>query len=183
MAKKNPHVQFKQENGVIAYIFAHLGAEKPVTFNVRDVLPEYDQLPEMARNFVDYGVKQKLSDAMALPSDEATPEKKHEALVECIEGIAGGKWSQRGEGGVGGSLFAQALADVRGIPLDEARNRISTKVKEVIAANPDMKERAALDALRAAALNGDAKLKARYAELQAERAAKQTKPSVNAEGL
>lgn len=133
---------------------------------------------EMKARFMQYGLKQKLDDAMAGADDEA------DAIAEVTstwESIVKGQWTLRVAGeGVEGGLFARAYAERHGIPLSDAKAKIGALVEKNTAANnvgkteekDKVTERQVFNRLRDVALERDADLKAKYDELKAKKAAK-----------
>lgn len=153
------------------------------TADVRAILPDYDNLPDMGKRVVQYGLKQKLDDSMA---GVDTIAEATEELKSTWEAIVKGQWTIRVPGeGVEGGLFARAYAEFHGIPLSDAKAKISGLVEKNLKANQEAQarkpkgeqkeitERMIFNRLRDVALEKDAGLKAKYEELKAKRATRE----------
>lgn len=133
---------------------------------------------EVIQKLTLYGLKQKLDDAMALDAGSDLKDYQEE-LTSTIDALRAGQWTMRVAGeGVEGGLFARAYAKHKGIPLGEAKAKISALVEANLKANLDkhagdkaalekITERAVFNRLRDAALERDPDLKEVYDELKA----------------
>jgi hypothetical protein len=136
------------------------------------MFPGFEQLSEVQKGFIAYGVKQKLDDSMAGAADEA---EAIEELESTIEALTKGKWTLRvaGEGGGdAGGLFARAFAKAKNISLADAKSKIAEVVAKNQAKNPEASEKALVNAIRTSLLQNDAAFSAAYESLQKERLAK-----------
>lgn len=148
---------------------------KSVSFDFKSLFPNLDELSEVQRGFIVYGVKQKLDDSMAGAADEA---EAIEELESTIGALQQGKWTLRvaGEGGEGGGLFARAYAEAKGISLADAKAKIAEVVKKnsELPENAKATERSVVNSIRATYLANNAKFAEIYQRMQKER---QTKTS------
>jgi hypothetical protein len=145
----------------------------------------YDQFPPMVQATLQYGLKQKLDDALAGVDDI---EEAHAELNVRWGAIKAGKWTTRtaGEGGVEGGLFARAYAQFHGMSLTDAKTKIESivdanlaKAQEREAAKPEkdrkeITERAIFNAVREVGFERYPDLKAIYDELKAKKGAKKS---------
>lgn len=146
----------------------------------------YDDLPEIVRRTLQYGIKQKLDDSMA---GAETIAEAIDELKSTAEAILNGNWTVRVPGeGVEGGLFARAYAERHGIPLSDAKAKIAALVERNHAAavakeaakpeaeRKEVTERMILNAIRDVARERDPALDAIYKALQEKRA---KKPAAN----
>ena len=142
-----------------------------VTFDFGALYPGFADLPEVPKNGIIYGWKQKLDDSIAGAADEAEAVEEQESTVEALKA---GKWTTRtpGEGGEAGGLFARALAKARNISLADAKAKLADAVKKNQSATPDASERSIVNAIRTTVLSADPAVAQAYADLQKERAQK-----------
>lgn len=144
---------------------------KTVSFDFGALYPDFATMPEVPKNGVIYGWKQKLDDSIAGCADADEAVEEQESTVEALKG---GKWTTRvpGEGGEAGGLFARALAKARNISLADAKSKLAEAVKKNQVATPDASERSIVNAIRTTVLGADPAVAQAYADLQKERAAK-----------
>ena len=149
-----------------------------VRFGLEDV--KEDARESIRERFFQYGLKQKLDDAMAGASDV---QEAIEELGSTIDAIKAGNWTVRVAGeGVEGGLFARAWSERHGVSLADAKAKIGALVERNVAknraANPGKEEtiteRAVFNQIRLAALDRDADLKAIYDALKEKKAKKKS---------
>lgn len=137
-------------------------------------------VPPMAQRTLIYGLKQKLDDSMA---GSETIADAVEEIRSTWDAILQNKWTIRVPGeGVEGGLFHRAYAEWKGIPLSDAKAKISDLVERNMEANQkaetDEEKRKAItlrrvfNSLRDAMLARYPELDAKYKELQEKRKAR-----------
>lgn len=140
----------------------------------------FDALPPMAQRVMIYGLKQKLDDAQAGVDNVKDAVEELQSTWDAIKKNA---WTLRVPGeGVEGGLFQRAYADWKGIPLSDAKAKISELVARNLKANQeaeqdekkraDITERRVFNSLRDAMLGRYEPLAAKYKELQEKRKSK-----------
>lgn len=141
---------------------------KSIEFDVRAHVPGFDELSEMGKKLLMYGVKQKLDDSMA--DADGDVKVAQEELQSTIDVINAGQWTTRiaGSGETGG-LFARALAQSQGITLGQAKEKIALLVEKNKAKNADASERAVVNAIRQQLYVSNTAFKTAYDELKAKR--------------
>lgn len=173
MATRNSIKKVSAEKMAAGVYAATFNNGTVVEFDVRKVAPDFDNLPDMAKKFLSYGVKQKLDDSMA--DADGNVDTAIEELTSTIQCIEAGQWSTRVAGeGEGGSLFARALAKFKECSLGEAKAIISGLVEKskALDANKDVSERAINNAIRQTMLAKYPALAATYEELRKARESK-----------
>lgn len=93
--------------------------------------------PEIATMAMMHGFKQKLVDAAAKPRNtangaSATIAEKYDAVKEVFDRLIEGQWNAERTGGTGntGGLLAQAIARIKGKPIEQIREWLATKTDE-----------------------------------------------------
>lgn len=143
---------------------------------------DYDLFSPMVQRTLQYGIKQKLDDAIA--GVDNVPEAIEEQQ-STWDAILGNKWVTRVPGeGVEGGLFARAFAAWKNLSLSDAKAKISELVdrnlkanQEVQAAKPkedqkEITERMVFNSLRDTYLKRNEALNKIYEDLKAKKAEK-----------
>lgn len=172
MAEKQSIKKVSKELLLAGIYAATFTTGKEVKYDFGAQYPGFAELPEVSKQGIIYGFKQKLDDSMAGAADV---EEAIEELESTIEALGKGKWTLRvaGEGaGEAGGLFVKAFAQSRGLSLADAKGTLSEVVKKNQEKNPNASERQLVAAIRAQLMQSDTAFAAKYNELQAARAAK-----------
>lgn len=176
MAEKNSIKKVNKEALIQGKYRAEFTDGRVIEFDMRTVFPNFDELPEVAKQFVRYGVKQKLDDSIA--DADGDVDVAVEDMQSTIDAIMAGKWTIRiaGEGGESGGLFAKALAAWKNISLGEAKALVTSMVETNLAklnagkAEKDqISEKAVVSALRNSLKASQPAFASAYAELQSKR--------------
>lgn len=138
MAKSNQVVTLIMGESVERKIKA-LSLPSTMTFTVAGVPGEHICVdisalpPAILAAAIVHGIRQKVSDAAAIPRDTKTglsaePSEKFDAMSEVAESLAGGEWNRRATGGGGeGSLLVRAMMEVTGKSREECREFVTAQ--------------------------------------------------------
>lgn len=172
MAEKQSIKKVSKDQLVSGIYEATFTNGKVVSFNFGELFSDFPNLPEVPKQGIVYGFKQKLDDSMAGAADV---DEAIEELESTIEALGKGKWTLRvaGEGAAeAGGLFVKAFSQARGISLADAKTTLADVVKKNQEKNKDASERAIINAIRAQLLQSDANFAKAYQELQLARQSK-----------
>ena len=184
MAERNSIKKVSKEALVTGIYRAEFKDGQVVEFDAKSVFPDFDSMSEVAKQFIRYGVKQKLDDSMA--DVDGDVQLAQEELKSTIEAVLAGKWTTRvaGEGGENGGLMARALAKWKNISLADAKALITQLIETNMAKLPDATEKSVGAAVRKSLLASQPAFAACYAELQVKRPSKKAEtPELDLSGV
>lgn len=172
MAEKQSIKKVSKDELVKGIYAATFTNGKEVRFDFGALYTGFNELPDVAKQGICYGFKQKLDDSMAGAADV---DEAIEELESTVEALGKGKWTLRvaGEGaGEASGIFVKAFAQSRNISLADAKGQLAAIVEKNQTKNPGASERQLVAAIKTALMQQDTAFAAKYNELQAERAAK-----------
>lgn len=176
MAAKNSIKTVSKEALINGIYRAEFADKRVIEFDIAAVFPGFAGMNEVQKQFIRYGVKQKLDDSIA--DADGDIDVAVEDMQSTIDAIMSGKWTIRvaGEGGESGGLFAKALAQWKNISLGDAKalvtNMIEANLAKLNAGKPEdqhVTEKAVASALRNSLKASQPGFASAYAELQSKR--------------
>lgn len=138
MAQKRIDRKINVEKGTVTFTVLADGSQ--LVCNVGEVAPKYEKLPTVAQRLLFHAVNAKVGDSAADPKLESPML----AMETTWKQLLAGEWTSRGEGGGGSrrTVLAEAIAQVKGLDVDEVAAKLADlddETKKGLRKNPRVK--------------------------------------------
>lgn len=171
MAKQKALFQVAAEDLNRGLFIATWRSAGVVKFDFGQLYPDFHSMDEVPKNGIINGFSQKLRDAAAAGA-EVPESERYEAMRAVAESLEAGLWNMKKESGgaAGWGAFIEAFAEVRGLDVADAREKVCAVRDGNMTKNPDLKRAEVEKAIITQLCNADERVKQVMDRIMAARA-------------